>query len=132
MEPAEKSIMRLGGGDQSLLIAASALNIFPSLRNYFRISITSYLNNRHIYLSIYLSIYLILYWDCRIYRLLLCRGVIPPHNECPVYDTKQSDDEIPVMLELWEMQSTPSLLSLLGPLWPGGVAPDKGPIYELD
>ena len=27
-------------------------------------------------------------WGCRIYRLLLCRGVRPPPNECPVYDTK--------------------------------------------
>ena len=23
-------------------------------------------------------------------------------NECPEYDTKQSDDEAPVILELWE------------------------------
>ena len=23
-------------------------------------------------------------------------------NECPIYDTKQSDGEVPVMLELWE------------------------------
>ena len=35
------------------------------------------------------------------------------------------------MLELWGMQSTPSLPSLPGPLWPGVVAPDKGPIYGL-
>ena len=37
-------------------------------------------------------------------------------NECPVYDTKQSDGEVPVMPELWGMRSTPSLPSLLGPL----------------
>ena len=36
------------------------------------------------------------------------------------------------MLELWGMQSTPSLPSLPGPLWPGVVAPDKGPIYGLN
>ena len=35
---------------------------------------------------------------------------------------KQSDGEVPVMLELWRMQSTPSLP---GPLWPGMVAPDR-------
>ena len=29
------------------------------------------------------------------------------------------------MLELWEMQSTPSLPSLPGPLWPRVVAPDR-------
>ena len=44
-------------------------------------------------------------WGCRIHRLHLCRGVRPP-NECPRYDTKQSDGKVPVMLELWEMRST--------------------------
>ena len=29
------------------------------------------------------------------------------------------------MLELWELQSTPSLSSLPVPLWPGVVAPDR-------
>ena len=29
------------------------------------------------------------------------------------------------MLEFWGMWSTPSLLSLPGPLWPGVVAPDR-------
>ena len=58
---------------------------------------------------------------CKIHRLLLFRGV--PPNESPGYDTKQSDSEVPVMLELWWMWSTPSLLSLLGLLWLGGVAP---------
>ena len=46
-------------------------------------------------------------------------------NECPVYDTKQSDGEAPVMLELFGMRSTPSLPSLPGPLWPGVVAPNR-------
>ena len=49
----------------------------------------------------------------------------PPHNECPGYDTKQSDGEVPAVLELWGMQSTPLLPSLPGPLWPGVVAPDR-------
>ena len=52
--------------------------------------------------------------------------------ECPRYDTKQSDGEVPVILELWGMRSTPSLPSFPGPLWPGVVAPDKGPIYGLN
>ena len=51
------------------------------------------------------------------------RGKIP--NQCPEYDIKQSDGKVPVMLELWGMQSTPSLLLLPVPLWPGVVAPDK-------
>ena len=68
-----------------------------------------------------------------IHRLLLCRGVrFPTPNECPRYDTKQSDGQVLAMLELWGMRSTPSLPSLPGPLWPGVVAPDKGPIYGLN
>ena len=44
-------------------------------------------------------------------------------DECPTYETKLSDGEIPVMLELWGMRSTPLLLSLPGSLWPGVVVP---------
>ena len=44
-------------------------------------------------------------------------------EECSGYDTKQSDGDVPVILELWGMRSTPSLPSLPGPLWPGMVAP---------
>ena len=46
-------------------------------------------------------------------------------NECRGYDTKQSDAEASVMLDLWGMQSTPSLPLLLGPLWPRVIAPDR-------
>ena len=63
-------------------------------------------------------------WDCRIHQLHLCRRVRLP-NECPGYDTKQSDGEAPVMLELWGMWSIPLLPSLPSPLWPGIVAPDR-------
>ena len=56
----------------------------------------------------------------------LCREVrLPTPNECPGYDTKQSNGEVSAMLELWGMRFTPSLPSLPGPLWPGEVAPDK-------
>ena len=72
-------------------------------------------------------------WGCRKHQLLLYRGVRPTlPNECPAYDTKQSDGEVPVMLGLWGMWSIPSLPSLPDPLWPGVVAPDKSPIYELN
>ena len=54
-------------------------------------------------------------WGCRIHWLHICPG----------YDTKQSDGEVPAVLELWGMRSTPSLLWLPGPLWPGVVAPDR-------
>ena len=45
-------------------------------------------------------------------------------NECSGYDTKQSDGEVPVMLDLWRMQSTPLLLFLPGPFWLRVVALD--------
>ena len=45
--------------------------------------------------------------------------------KCPGYDTKQSDGKVPVMLELWGMQSTTPLPSLPVPLGPGVVAPDR-------
>ena len=64
-------------------------------------------------------------WSCRIHRLLLYRGVRHTPNECPGYDTKQSDGKVPVMLELWGMWSTPSLPLIPGPLWPGMVAHDS-------
>ena len=48
-----------------------------------------------------------------------------PTNKCPGYDTKQSDGLAPVMMELWGMQSTPSLLSLPGQSWPVVVAPNR-------
>ena len=66
------------------------------------------------YITIYISLYIYIYiyictytyihicpvgWGSRIHRLLLCRGIRPPPNECPGYDTKQSDSEVPVMLE---------------------------------
>ena len=46
-------------------------------------------------------------------------------NECTGYKTQQSNDEDPLMLELWGMQSTPLLPSLSGPLWLWEVAPDR-------
>ena len=51
-------------------------------------------------------------------------GKILP-NECPRYDTKQSDGDAPVMLEIWGVWSTPLLPSLPGRLWPGVVARER-------
>ena len=64
-------------------------------------------------------------WGCRIHRL-------PLPYDCSGYDTKQSEGEVPGMLELWEIRSNPLLPSFLGPLWPGVVKLDKGPIYGLN
>ena len=60
------------------------------------------------------------YTDC-----FSAKEVRPPPNECPGCDTKRSDGEVPVMLKLWGMWSTPSLPSLLGPLWLGVVLPNR-------
>ena len=56
--------------------------------------------------------------------MLFGRGVRSP-NECPGYDTKQFDGEIPVMLELWGMQRNHSLPSLTGSTLARSVAPDR-------
>ena len=66
-------------------------------------------------------------WGCRIHRLLLCRGVRTPNpsNECPGYDTKQSNGETIVMLEQWGMLSASLLPLLPNPFWPGVGAPDR-------
>ena len=62
-------------------------------------------------------------WSCRIHRLHLCGGVRPfTNNNCHGYNTKHSKVEIPVMLDLWRIRSTPWLPSLPGPLWLGVVA----------
>ena len=42
-------------------------------------------------------------WSWRMHRLLLCRGVRPPLYKFPGHDTKQSDGEVLIMLELWGM-----------------------------
>ena len=55
----------------------------------------------------------------------LSAGVVEYIDCSSGYDTKRSDGEAPVMLELWGMKSTPSLLLLPGPPWPGMVAPDR-------
>ena len=59
------------------------------------------------------------YTDCT-----TAEGQDPP-DECPGYDTKQSDGEVPAVLELWGMRSSSSLPLLPGPLWPGMVVPDR-------
>ena len=51
--------------------------------------------------------------------------MLDPLNECSGYDTKQSDSEASVMLELWGTRITPLLPSLPFPLWPVVVAPDR-------
>ena len=83
----------------------------------------------HIYLSIYLlvsflSIYLSIYLS---FPFLSCPAGwsyrrVPPTNEYLGYDTKQSDGEVPVILELWGMRSTSSLQSHSCPLRSGVVA----------
>ena len=65
-------------------------------------------------------------WSCGIHQLHLCNGVRPHlSNECHGYDIKESHWEAPVMFEVWGMRVITSLLSLLGSLWSGVVAPNN-------
>ena len=50
-------------------------------------------------------------WGCRILWLLLCGGGTPRPQWAFYYDTKQSDGEFPLMLDLWGKRSTPLLPS---------------------
>ena len=84
-----------------LLGLAARLLVFNSIHNYYPVG-----------------------WGFRIHRLHPWGGV-NLHNECPGYDTKQFDDKVLVILELWGMRSNPSLSSLPGPLRPGVVAYDR-------
>ena len=63
-------------------------------------------------------------WSWRIHRLHLCRWV-QKLNDSLGYNTEQYDGEVPIMLELWEMQNIPSLPLLTGPFWSGVVTPDR-------
>ena len=59
------------------------------------------------------------YTDCIFEEEL---GLSP--NECPGYDSKQSDD-VTLVLEHWGLWSTLSLPLFSGPLRPRVVAPDR-------
>ena len=71
-------------------------------------------------------------WGLKLNQLHLYKELRPPTNKCPRYDSKQSDSKAPIMLELWEMWSTSSLLLLPGPLLPGVVVPDMGQMNLFD
>ena len=58
-------------------------------------------------------------------NLLLRRLMGKAPNACLSYDTKITNDDVPVMLEVWGMRSTRSLPSLPHPLWPIVEALDK-------
>ena len=72
-------------------------------------------------------------WGCRIHRLLLCRGVRTPPTTSVLYMTLNN---LMMRFQQWwsfrEWEVPLSLPSLPGPLCPGVVAPDKGPIYGLN
>ena len=63
--------------------------------------------------------------ECPGYNTKQSDGEVPLSNECPGYNTKQSDGEVPGMPGIWGIRSTPSLPLFPGPLWPGVVAPDR-------
>ena len=46
-------------------------------------------------------------WGCRIHRMNHFRGIRPRPNECPGYDTKESDGEVPLRLEYFFIAIAP-------------------------
>ena len=69
-------------------------------------------------------------WGSKIRRLRLCCQVSPLPQRLE-NDTKPSDSEA-LVLELWEMWSTPPLRLLPGPLWFKIASTYYGPIYETN
>ena len=64
-------------------------------------------------------------WFGRIHRLHLSRGENLPPNECPDYGAKQSDGQVPVMLELWGNTEYPFIVIAPRFTLTGVVAPDR-------
>ena len=90
------------------------------------LSIHFYLSTLKLSLTNYTEVYsLINLWHPNWFSPVGCSCRIHRLYECLAYDTKLSESDVPVMLKLWGMQSTPSLPSLPGPPWLGVVAPDR-------
>ena len=60
------------------------------------------------------------WWSCRILCILCV-------ERYPWYDTEL---HLMVRLQIWRMWSTPSLLVISGPLWPGVVVPTRVPFMD--
>ena len=71
---------------------------------------------KYAYIHTHTHIYIYIYIHTHTHTLTQSTGAIEytvcisaeeydSSNECPEYDSKQSDDEAPIMLELWGMQS---------------------------
>ena len=93
-------------------------------------SISLYPNDeRNIYLTHQIFIYHNLLaqsaWAVEYTNWFSAYGLDSPPKRVSCYDTKQSEVEVPILLDLWGMQSTPSLPLLPGPFWPGVVAPGR-------
>ena len=101
----------------SVILAVEEFEIWFGFKNVILYSIIQYWSQSFFHCSVCSG--------SRIHRLFLWRGIRPPYYEFPGYDSKQPDSEVSVILELWEMWSTSSLPSLLGPIWLRMVAPDR-------
>ena len=67
------------------------------------------------------------YTDC-----ISAEGQDRPHQVCPGYDTKQSDIEVPVMLELWGNAEHPFIASAPWSTQARNGSTWYGPIYGLN
>ena len=91
----------------------------------------------HIYIYIYIYIHIYIYiYTFSLFHFLFPRRLFlyntlttylqrsKPHQWMSSYDTKQSDCEFPVLLEVWGILGVPLSLSFPGLPWPGVVVPD--------
>ena len=82
----------------------------------------------HIYVYQPLHIYIYIYYEKNLLKNLYRYTIYYICIMCKSRNTSRPfkvDGEVLLMLELWGKRSTPLLLSLLSPLWPGEVAPNR-------
>ena len=109
------------------IVYSNKLIIPVRISNNYFVSIYTTWNKSNYIINIFILTFIScpVGWRWKINRQLLCRGVRTPPQRVSWYNTKQSDGEFPVMLELWGRRSISSLPSLPAPFWSGVVAPDR-------
>ena len=126
--------------DASFELKISNQYFFQDMQSFFEFLVSVinhyHINGLHLFWDSFEWFCLQISWDAKYFPLLSeawwsminsCYSIqfstegTTPRNECPGYDTKPTDSEVPVKLELWRMRSNPSLRRLPGPLWSGVV-----------
>ena len=106
-------------------VVSTQLNGF----NYCYVTLIIIFNINHLFLNgskyCYVSVTILAQSAGAVEYTEVQRGKTPTQMSLLEYDTKQSDGEVSVMLELWGIRSIPSLPLLPDPLGPAMVASNR-------